>query len=205
MNVSDRIARDEVLTLLSKGELSADDFQRVLAFLPQVQAEWDQATRSDQERVVAELSRDLAPEIVAHLRESEGNAVAGMSSPDPFIRRVSLYILQKWHPTSRPTKDDLLRIIAKDDSLLVRDVAIRCLGETLRDTKDESTCAFLASLVLSEGEPDFIRRSAYLALIYIRGLWLSTAKPLHLLTFPEDVDWAFVRDRVSLSDTTSGE
>src|SRR5262245_38840707 len=121
--------------------------------LPQLQAEWDRATRANQERILAINSREVAPETVAHLRESAGNAVAGISSPDPLIRRLSLYIVGKWYPNSRPSLDDLLRIFVEDDSVLVRTEALYCIEDLLVDSRNEAVSAFLVQFVLSEAEP----------------------------------------------------
>src|SRR5262249_390090 len=132
--MTDRTASDQVEALLSKGDLSADDNQRLLALLPQLLAEWDRAKQAAQERILASYSRDVAPETAAHLRGSAGDAVAGMSSPDPLIRRLSLYIVRQWYPNSRPALDDLLRIVMEDDSVPVREEALLCIGQLLTNS-----------------------------------------------------------------------
>ncbi len=137
--------------------------------------------------------RDSLGEEYDSMVHDKQQALVAITATDSVVRRAGLNALLKHHDANQ---DELFRICTalaqSDDSSEVRADGIgglwrHCLNES-NSTRVLNT---LAEFVLNDEEDDSVRMAAYKGLIYSTNKDTDVSVPL--LSFPDDIDWDYVR------------
>ena len=150
------------------------------------------------------LREPLDARIDANVKSMGGELFDRMSADTNFAieclnnagyrdRVAALYILQKNQGASELFKLLCKRHALCDESTVVRVHALGLLGDCYLGTNDNAVGVDCAKVVMNESEDSAVRLAAYQALIYLRDLAADWDKCVSKLSFPDDVDWEFVK------------
>jgi hypothetical protein len=142
--------------------------------------------------VLAWLERLVGAAFLKHLLEDRAAAERALDDPDPNVRRCALHLLVEQGGQGGSLAQRCEAMAAGDPDPGVRRTAVGQLGSLYTGTSHPRVGALLARITRSEQEPPEVRFSAYLAIIDLCGLACSWEPNPATLTFPRDVDWAFV-------------
>jgi hypothetical protein len=130
---------------------------------------------------------DVGVSRFALLSTSLPDALAGLLDLDPLVRRCSLVLLAEEYHHSSQMETTLRSLISIDPDNEIRAFAIGYLSELYEKSNDMTVCSIFAKILLSAAEPIDIRRSAYKAILTLRGELSSLKKPIPFVRIPEDI------------------
>ncbi len=116
---------------------------------------------------------------------------------NPELRWASLFILTRCWPLDHSLADLCEQLLVTEDNIIVRQVAIEALATCYAKTDNARVGSRLAQIVNDVEQPTLVRQAAYEGLFIIRGmpvtLWPTLLRMKRKFTFPEDVNWRFVK------------
>ena len=135
---------------------------------------------------------------LADMLVAEEGAACYLGHLDPSVRKIAVEVLSLYW-RSKPDGPSVVAIEGMalgDRDGMVREVALLALGACYRGTGDVRVGKLLARVVRDDAEPALLRRAAYAALHFLRGLKtplpVEGVSPCAIFQIPENADWSFV-------------
>jgi hypothetical protein len=157
------------------------------------------------DRMIADVNRrrlsrwkEEAGSALADMLVSEDGAGRYLQDHDPTLRRIAVKVLSlHWKNKPGGQFTAVIEGMALGDSDGgVREVALLALGACYRGTDDVRIGRLLARVVRNDAALSLLRRAAYAALHFLRGMKTPLPPPGvgpdALFRIPENVDWSFV-------------
>lgn len=154
---------------------------------------WYKSFRADR---FTRLAGSDAPELL----RGQGSAGKYLAHPNRNLRIAALEVIAKAANMAAWDAIKVRELASVDPDLGVRIAAVGTYGAIYDGTSDPSVESFLASIVLDESAPVYVREIAYHGLYRVHGVPVADRpdtkaairRPSRPFQFPEDMDVAFV-------------
>jgi hypothetical protein len=116
---------------------------------------------------------------------------------DPCLRKTAIALLLDHWSCVPEFASNLYTVAMEDTDSTVQEMALAALGSSTSGLRKEKLRKFFSMIVLDERKASKLRLCAYNLLFQIEGLPSSSWPTIRMLkgdfTFPDDVDWEFVK------------
>ncbi|QDT97674.1 hypothetical protein [Gimesia aquarii] len=140
----------------------------------------------------------LADEYLDEMTQSRQASLDQLHGNDPNLRRAAIMLLSEyWNPTEE-FFEDCHTIALTDIDSEVRCIAVGCLNNHFKKTKNKRVLQTLAQIVSDVSQPNNLRDISYQKMFQVNDMpvleWPVTRHAMGNYHFPDDIDWSFVNN-----------